>query len=100
MQDCLEATHAPSGRESEAKVKAPAVSGKQRNTQGRCGTPSLTGPCSDQYKRFDVVFESSASPTVLYQLSLTGNMSGPYLRGEEKRKQRSTYRDLQTDPSI
>lgn len=33
---------------------------------------------------FDVVFESSASPTVLYQLSLTGIMSGPYLRGKER----------------
>ena len=51
------------------------------------GRPPSSGPRSDQYRRFDVVFESPASPAVLYQLSLTGNMSGPYLRGEEKRKQ-------------
>ena len=52
---------------------------------GRCRAPSLIRPCSDQYQRFDVVFESSAWPKVFYQLSLTGNMSGPYLRGEERR---------------
>lgn len=48
----------------------------------------------------DVVFESPASPTVLYQLSLTGNMSGPYLRGDWSRvegKKRRTNRDLQPD---
>lgn len=82
-------------RESEAKVEAPAVSGKQKNTQGRCGTPSLTGPRSDQYRRFDVVFESPASPTVLYQLSLTGNMSGPYLRGEGSSGKEKTEEHLQ-----
>lgn len=74
-------------RESAATAEAPALSGKQKNTRGTRGT------LADQQQRFDVVFESPASPTVLYQLSLTGNMSGPYLRGEE-----STYRDLQTDP--
>ncbi|KAG7496032.1 hypothetical protein JOB18_010776 [Solea senegalensis] len=82
----------PLGRgESEAKVEAPACIGKaEENTPGRCGTPSLPGrgPRGDQCRRFDVVFESPASPTVLYQLSLPGNMSGPYLRGERKRKQR------------
>ncbi len=40
-------------------------------------------------------------PRFLYQLSLTGNMSGPYLRGEERggeeKTEESTYRDLQTD---
>lgn len=81
-------------RESEAKAEAPALSGKQKkqkkNTQGRCGTASLT----DQYRRFDVVFESPASPTVLYQLSLTGNMSGPISgerRAEERRKQKEHF---------
>lgn len=44
-----------------------------------------------------MVFESPVSPRVLYQLSLTGNMSGPYLRGEQSRREnkRSTWRDLQ-----
>lgn len=37
-----------------------------------------------------MVFESPASPTVLYQLSLTGNMSGPYLGGEERRGEAKT----------
>lgn len=77
-------------RESEAKAEAPGSIGKTekktKNTQGRCGTASLT----DQYRRFDVVFESPASPTVLYQLSLTGNMSGPYLGGEESRGEAKT----------
>lgn len=71
--------------ESEAKAAAPAVSGKQEHNECRCGMLFLSGLCSDQYQRSDVVFESPATPTVLYQLSLTGNMSGAYLRGENRR---------------
>lgn len=42
-----------------------------------------------------MVFESPASPTVLYQLSLTGSMSGPYLRGNESRAEEKTEEHLQ-----
>lgn len=55
---------------------------------------------SDRCKTSDVGFESAASPAVFYQLTLTGNMSGPHLGiGEPAgavRKQRSTLRNLQT----
>lgn len=43
-------------RESEAKVEALVVSGKQNNTLGRCETHSFIRPCNDQYRTFDVVF--------------------------------------------
>lgn len=81
----------------ESEVEALAVSGKQKNTPGSCETPSLIGPCSDQYWRFDVVFESPASPTFFYQLSLTGNMSGPYLKGEvvqRRRENREAFTEM------
>lgn len=42
-----------------------------------------------------MVFESPATPTVLYQLSLTGNMSGVYLRGEKSRRGEKTEEHLQ-----
>lgn len=82
-------------RESEAKAEAPAVSGNQKHNECRCGMLFLSGLCSDQYQRSDVVFESPATPTVLYQLSLTGNKSGVYLRGEKSRTGEKTEEHLQ-----
>lgn len=82
-------------RESEAKAEAPAVSGNQKHNEYRCGMLFLSGLCSDQYQRSDVVFESPATPTVLYQLSLTGNMSGVYLRGEKSSRGEKTEEHLQ-----
>lgn len=82
-------------RESEAKAEAPAVSGNQKHNEYRCGMLFLSGLYSDQYQRSDVVFESPATPTVLYQLSLTGNMSGVYLRGEKSRRGEKTEEHLQ-----
>lgn len=67
---------------------------KQKHTLGSCGAPSLIGTCFDQYQSFNVVFESPASAAVLYQLSLTGNASGAYLRGDESRAEEKTREAL------
>lgn len=57
---------------------------ENRTPRAEVGRPPSLGHTVTSTMRFDVVSELPASPTVLYQLSLTGNMSGPYLRGEEK----------------
>lgn len=62
----------------------------RRALSGCIGNPDYSAEVgrSDRCKTSDVGFESAASPTVLYQLTLTGNMSGPHLRGQESERGR------------
>jgi len=77
------------------KVEAPAVSDVCRKIP-RADVGALTGLCSDQYRRFDVVFLITSIindlPALLnwkYEWSLS------HERGKQ-RKQRVTYRSFQT----
>lgn len=79
-------------RESEDKVEG-RLYRENRTPRTEIGRPPSLGHAVTTI--VDVVFESAASPTVLYQLSLTGNMSSPYLRGEGRRGKEKTEEHLQ-----